>query len=141
MLFKNLLCILSLSSLSSLSMAGGLTELDIKTVEEVPSSECTIKASKGDVVSVHYSGSLLGSKEVFDSSYGRGVPIKFELGAGQVIKGWDQGILDMCIGEKRELRIPSQLGYGSRGAGGVIPPNADLFFETTLVDIRRHDEL
>ncbi|SCU96429.1 LADA_0H00892g1_1 [Lachancea dasiensis] len=127
--------------LSSFGLAKGLADLDIKIVQEVPSHECKIQATKGDIVSVHYSGSLDGSADVFDSSYGRGTPIVFQLGSGQVIEGWDQGILGMCVGEKRELRIPSKLGYGSRGAGRVIPPNSDLFFETTLVDIRRRDEL
>ncbi|SCU95536.1 LAFA_0G00870g1_1 [Lachancea sp. 'fantastica'] len=122
-------------------LAGNLTALDIKVVKEIPATECNIKAEDGDIVSVHYSGSLDGSEDLFDSSYQRGVPISFELGSGQVIQGWDQGIQGMCIGEKRELRIPSSLGYGTRGAGSVIPPNADLFFETTLVDIRRRDEL
>ena len=70
---------------------------------------------------MHYTG-LLESGKQFDSSIGRG-PFDFQLGAGQVIKGWDQGLLDMCIGEKRTLTIPSDLGYGSRGAGGVIPPD------------------
>ena len=88
-----------------------------------------------------YKRQLLGSDELFDSSYSRGVPIEFVLGTGRVIKGWDEGILGMCIGEKRKLRIPSDMGYGSRGAGQVIPPNSDLFFETTLVDITRRDEL
>ncbi|SCU98867.1 LAME_0G00870g1_1 [Lachancea meyersii CBS 8951] len=132
---------LGILALSCGALAGNLTDLDIKVTHEIPASECKIKATDGDVVSVHYSGSLVGSDEVFDSSYSRGVPISFELGSGRVIQGWDQGILGMCIGEKRELRIPSNLGYGARGAGAVIPPNADLFFETTLVDIRRRDEL
>lgn len=123
------------------ALAEKLTSLDIQIVEEVPASECKIRAEKGDTVSVHYSGSLLGSDELFDSSYSRGVPIEFVLGTGRVIKGWDEGILGMCIGEKRKLRIPSDMGYGSRGAGQVIPPNSDLFFETTLVDITRRDEL
>ncbi|SCV02894.1 LANO_0G00892g1_1 [Lachancea nothofagi CBS 11611] len=132
---------LGILAASSLSLAGNLTVLDVKVVKDIPASECKIQASNGDIVSVHYSGSLEGSSEVFDSSYGRGVPIQFELGSGQVIQGWDEGILGMCIGEERELRIPSKLGYGSRGAGAVIPPDSDLFFRTSLVDIRRRDEL
>ncbi|CDO92702.1 unnamed protein product [Kluyveromyces dobzhanskii CBS 2104] len=112
-----------------------LTELNVGVTKEP--SECNIKAARGDVVSVHYTGKLRDSGEVFDSSYNRGVPIQFKLGYNQVISGWDQGILGMCIGEGRTLHIPSELGYGSRGAGGVIPPNADLVFDTELVNIQR----
>ncbi|CEP64287.1 peptidylprolyl isomerase family protein FPR2 LALA0_S11e00716g [Lachancea lanzarotensis] len=133
--------VFGLLGLSCGVLAGNLTALDIKIVKTIPASECKVKAEDGDIVSVHYSGSLDGSTDLFDSSYQRGVPISFELGSGRVIQGWDQGIKGMCIGEKRELRIPSSLGYGARGAGSVIPPNSDLFFETTLVDVRRRDEL
>lgn len=86
--------------------------------------ECTRKTKNGDVVSVHYTGSLEDGK-VFDSSLERGTPIKFELGSGRVIKGWDIGVQDMCIGEKRKLTISPDFGYGSRGIG-PIPPNAVL---------------
>lgn len=119
-----------------------LTELVVGVTKEPV--DCKIKASKGDVVSVYYTGKLRDSGEIFDSSYNRGVPIQFKLGYSQVISGWDQGILGMCIGEGRTLHIPSELGYGSRGAGSVIPPDADLIFETELVDIQREavdDEL
>lgn len=125
-----------------IAVAEKLTQLEVGVTKEP--AECPIKASKGDVVSVHYTGRLRDSGEVFDSSYSRGVPIQFQLGYGQVISGWDQGILGMCVGEGRKLQIPSELGYGSRGAGNVIPPNADLVFETELVDIKRensNDEL
>lgn len=126
---------------SSPVFAGELTELAIGVLEKIPEGECTMKATKGDVVSVHYTGSLRDTGDVFDSSYGRGAPIQFTLGHGQVIQGWDQGLLGMCINEVRKLQIPSSLGYGSRGAGNVIPPNADLVFEAKLVDIYRRDEL
>lgn len=90
----------------------------------------------GDKVKVHYTGSLLESGTVFDSSYSRGSPIAFELGVGRVIKGWDQGVAGMCVGEKRKLQIPSSLAYGERGVPGVIPPSADLVFDVELVDVK-----
>ncbi len=89
----------------------------------------------GDVVSVHYEGRLLDGK-VFDSSFKRKKPIEFPLGQGRVISGWDEGIALLKTGEKATLVIPPNLGYGSRGAGGVIPPNAYLVFEVELLDIK-----
>lgn len=83
---------------------------------------------------MHYRGTLTDGKE-FDASYKRGEPLQFKVGAGQVIKGWDEGLLGMKIGEKRKLTIAPELGYGERGAGKVIPPNATLIFETELVGI------
>ncbi|GMM38916.1 peptidylprolyl isomerase family protein [Saccharomycopsis crataegensis] len=96
---------------------------------------CSRKTKNGDIVKVHYTGSLKDTGAVFDSSLNRGIPFEFKLGAGNVIKGWDQGLLGMCIGEQRKLTIPPELGYGSRGAGGVIPPDATLVFKTELVGI------
>ena len=98
-----------------------------------------IEAVKGKTVSVHYTGWLneKGAKgKKFDSSRDRGVPIEFPLGAGKVIPGWDEGISGMKIGGTRTLLIPSKLGYGERGAGGVIPPNADLIFDVELVGVK-----
>jgi FKBP-type peptidyl-prolyl cis-trans isomerase len=91
------------------------------------------EAVAGQTVSVNYRGSLTNGKE-FDSSYGRG-PFSFRLGGGQVIKGWDEGVAGMKVGGKRRLVIPPDLGYGSRGAGGVIPPDATLIFEVELLRV------
>jgi hypothetical protein len=92
------------------------------------------EASSGQTVVVHYRGTLENGKE-FDASYGRG-PFSFPLGAGRVIKGWDEGVAGMQVGGKRKLVIPPDLAYGQRGAGGVIPPNATLLFEVELLEIR-----
>tara|TARA_Y100000589_G_C27199211_1_gene648598 strand:+ start:1602 stop:2606 length:1005 start_codon:yes stop_codon:yes gene_type:complete len=89
----------------------------------------------GDNVSVHYSGYLVDGT-MFDSSYNRGEPISFPLGQGRVIKGWDEGISLLKVGDKAKFIIPSELAYGDRGAGGVIPPGATLIFEVELVDIK-----
>lgn len=94
-----------------------------------------VNAVAGKTVSVHYSGKLMDGRE-FDNSYSRNEPIEFKLGVGQVIPGWDEGIALMKVGGKYKLIIPSELGYGKRGAGGVIPPNATLIFDTELVAVK-----
>lgn len=126
-----LLCFSSMSS-SVVAKKSDVSELQIG-VKHKPKS-CDIQAHKGDRIKVHYRGSLTDGT-VFDSSFERGDPIEFELGSGQVIKGWDQGLLGMCVGEKRKLRIPSKLGYGAQGSPPKIPGGATLIFDTELVAV------
>jgi FKBP-type peptidyl-prolyl cis-trans isomerase len=94
------------------------------------------EAASGKIVEVHYTGWLESDGTKFDSSLDRGKPFSFRLGAGQVIKGWDQGVAGMKVGGKRKLIIPSALGYGKSGAGEVIPPGATLIFEVELLGVR-----
>ena len=93
------------------------------------------EAKPGKTVDVHYTGWLLDGTK-FDSSVDRGKPFSFHLGAGEVIRGWDEGVAGMKVGGKRKLRIPADLGYGARGAGGVIPANATLLFDVELLGVR-----
>ncbi|KUL82522.1 hypothetical protein ZTR_10631 [Talaromyces verruculosus] len=120
--------------LTSLFLAATIAtaaELQIDVTNPV---ECNRKTTNGDTVKMHYRGTLADSGKQFDASYDRGTPLSFKLGAGRVIKGWDQGLLDMCVGEKRTLTIPPELGYGNR-AMGPIPAGSTLVFETELVEI------
>ncbi|KAI3749686.1 hypothetical protein L2E82_20302 [Cichorium intybus] len=116
----------------SAKKSGDVTELQIG-VKFKPAS-CEIQAHKGDRIKVHYRGKLTDGT-VFDSSFERGDPIEFELGTGQVIKGWDQGLLGMCVGEKRKLKIPSKMGYGDQGSPPTIPGGATLIFDTELIAV------
>lgn len=110
------------------STTSGLQYFDLKTGSGA-------EARKGQQAVVHYTGWLTDGTS-FDSSLNRGEPFTFPIGGGRVIKGWDEGVVSMKIGGKRQLRIPAELGYGARGAGGVIPPNATLVFEVDLLDLK-----
>ena len=113
--------------MSSTTTASGLV------IDEITLGEGA-EAQTGRSVSVHYTGWLTnGSK--FDSSVDRNEPFDFPLGRGYVIRGWDEGVAGMKVGGKRKLTIPPELGYGARGAGGVIPPNATLVFEVELLAV------
>ena len=118
--------------------SSGLEYWDIKKGSDKAADNAKSKeklAEKGKKVSVHYTGWLTDGKE-FDSSRDAGEPIQFDLGTGQVIKGWDEGIAGMKVGGKRQLKIPPALGYGSRGFGSSIPPNATLVFDVELMDVK-----
>ena len=94
------------------------------------------EAKAGSAVSVHYVGVAHSTGEEFDASYNRGAPLQFKLGVGQVIAGWDNGVQGMKVGGRRRLVIPPHLGYGERGAGGVIKPGETLIFVVDLLDVR-----
>jgi peptidylprolyl isomerase len=95
-----------------------------------------VEAQAGNTVSTHYVGVAWSTGEEFDASWGRGAPLDFRVGVGQVIQGWDQGLLGMKVGGRRRLEIPSELAYGSRGAGASIKPNEALIFVVDLVAVR-----
>jgi FKBP-type peptidyl-prolyl cis-trans isomerase FkpA len=136
----SLLASLSSTSLADMkppeTLAGGqevTTESGLKYSDVVVGNGR--EAALGDTATVHYTGWLTDGKK-FDSSVDRKEPFSFRVGAGQVIKGWDEGVTGMKVGGKRKLTIPPQLGYGARGAGGVIPPNATLIFDVELLGLR-----
>jgi len=116
----------------------GQKKLQIGIIKRM--EDCAVKCLRGDLVHMLYTGTLEDGTE-FDSSIPRGQPLTFTLGSGQVIKGWDQGLIGMCEGERRKLVIPSDLGYGNSGSPPKIPGGATLIFEVDLVKIERKDEL
>lgn len=131
--------VLSLAATAALAAGNSVTEL--KTMDTKVGSGA--EATPGAKVTVDYTGWLYDADaknhhgEKFDSSRDHGQPFSFTLGAGQVIKGWDQGVEGMQVGGKRTIVIPADLGYGSRGAGNSIPPNATLIFDVTLRDVEK----
>ncbi|KAI7731526.1 hypothetical protein M8C21_017655 [Ambrosia artemisiifolia] len=130
--YSLLILLIAATIVSANKKVSDVTELQIG-VKHKPAS-CEIQAHKGDRIKVHYRGKLTDGT-VFDSSFERGDPIEFELGSGQVIKGWDQGLLGMCVGEKRKLKIPAKMGYGDQGSPPTIPGGATLIFDTELVAV------
>nr|ADD24479.1 FK506-binding protein 14 [Lepeophtheirus salmonis] len=102
-------------------------------IHEKP-EECNKMAKNGDMLSMHYTGTLEDGT-TFDSSRDRNEPFSSQIGVGQVIQGWEEGVLGMCVGEKRKLIVPSEMGYGEKGAGDVIPGGATLHFDIELIDI------
>jgi peptidylprolyl isomerase len=118
---------------------------DIGPIEGPPPADLVIEditvgqgreAAPGHTATVHYVGVSHSTGNEFDASYNRGQPLQFSLGRGQVITGWDQGVVGMKVGGRRKLTIPPHLGYGDRGAGGVIKPNETLIFVVDLVDVQ-----
>ncbi|MET0425366.1 MAG: FKBP-type peptidyl-prolyl cis-trans isomerase [Actinoplanes sp.] len=118
---------------------------DVGPIEGAPPADLLIEditvgdgdeAQPGQHVDVHYVGVAHSTGQEFDASYNRGAPLDFQLGAGRVIQGWDQGVAGMKVGGRRKLTIPPHLGYGAQGAGGVIKPNETLIFVVDLVGVR-----
>ena len=128
-----------LSSVASAAEKKKVTKLQIGIKKRA--TNCERKTKAGDRLSMHYVGTLHADGSEFDSSRTRNDPFVFTLGTGQVIKGWDQGLLGMCEGEMRKLVIPSDMGYGSRGAPPKIPADATLVFEVELLAINAKDEV
>jgi FKBP-type peptidyl-prolyl cis-trans isomerase FkpA len=147
-MIKNILILITMLSCTSLSYAIELVNEEKSKMQDKGITELIItdnkvgdgrEAEKGLTVTVHYTGWLYENGEKttkFDSSVDRREPFSFVLGVGQVIKGWDSGFSGMQVGGSRTIIIPSSMGYGSRGAGDVIPPNSDLIFEVELVEIQ-----
>lgn len=123
-----------MSEIPEIDPPEGPAPSELQIVDEIVGDGAEAKA--GDIVDVHYVGVAFSSGEEFDSSYRRGTPLAFQLGVGQVIQGWDQGVQGMKVGGRRKLVIPPQLAYGDRGAGGVIQPGETLIFVCDLVNVR-----
>lgn len=125
------LCLTLLALAALLALTSAAEELVKETVKE---GDCTQRAQNGDSLAMHYEGKLDDGSE-FDSSYKRKDPLELTLGSGMVIKGWDEGLVGMCVGEIRQLTIPPSMGYGESGYPPVIPASATLHFKVELVKI------
>merc|ERR550514_907416 len=106
--------------------------VEVETVE--PGDGCTYP-KPGDKLRMHYVGKIAATGQLIDSSIDRGIPFRFQIGVGQVIKGWDEGVMKMSKGEKASLHISADYAYGAKGAVGSVPPNTDLIFEVELVSV------
>ncbi|KAH7826120.1 putative FK506-binding protein 2 precursor [Monocercomonoides exilis] len=116
---------------------GGESETPkVKIITLMKPDDCSEKTRKGCKVSVHYVGTVSETGEEFDNSWSRKEPFSFRLGEGHVIKGWEEGLLDMCVGEKRKLIVPAELAYGEAGIPDQIPPNAELTYIIDLMDMK-----
>mmetsp|Transcript_5548 Transcript_5548/g.16548 ORF Transcript_5548/g.16548 Transcript_5548/m.16548 type:complete len:159 (-) Transcript_5548:1555-2031(-) len=124
--------IVALSAVCAVAAADDTAQLQIGVLKKV--EDCARKSKVGDHISVHYEGTLDDGKK-FDSSYDRHAPFSLTLGTGMVIPGWEQGLLDMCVGEVRKLKIPPHLAYGEKGSPPIIPENAHLTFKVEMVKI------
>lgn len=122
----------------SKKQASSIQDITDLKIQEIKVGSGSAEVEIGDTISVHYAGFLTDGRK-FDSSYDRKTPFSVEIGKGQVIKGFEQGVLKMRLGGKRRIFIPDSLGYGSKGQG-PIPPNADLIFEVELLDIKKKEE-
>ncbi|KZT53849.1 hypothetical protein CALCODRAFT_500598 [Calocera cornea HHB12733] len=133
-----LLALLALGSAPAvLAQPGEPGQVDELVVEVLSKpEECPLQSRNGDTMSMHYTGTLASNGNKFDSSRDRNRAFEFTLGAGRVIKGWEEGLKDMCIGERRKLTIPAHMGYGARGAGHQIPGGATLQFDVELLGIK-----
>lgn len=129
------IAVCTLCALFSLCLGEDEEKITIDVITPAPEG-CERKSKKFDNLAMHYTGTLTATGVKFDSSHDREQPFEFQIGTGQVIKGWDEGLLDMCVGEKRKLTIPASKGYGEQGAGDTIPPNAGLTFEVELLEIK-----
>lgn len=127
-------CLLVVAALASSALAEIETRASGLKVDVVSKPDaCDKEAKNGQMLSMHYTGKLEDGTK-FDSSLDRDEPFKFQIGVGQVIKGWEEGILGMCVGEKRQLVVPPEMGYGDQGAGDIIPGGATLYFDVELLD-------
>ncbi|EGD98689.1 peptidyl-prolyl isomerase [Trichophyton tonsurans CBS 112818] len=133
MRFASILTVLT-AAITMSAATNPTTTPDGLVIETIKAVDSDRRSVNGDQVKVHYRGTLQSTGKKFDASYDRGEPLRFTLGEGMVIKGWEQGLLGMAIGEKRKLTIPPKLAYGDKGIG-PIPGGATLIFETELVDI------